>query len=83
MACSRRRNDAPSSGSVSSATTHSRRPAATRASRCVARRGRRRLGAVEPSCATGTRVYAKAVSPGRSDVALSDEESAAVGQALA
>jgi hypothetical protein len=32
---------------------------------------------------SGTRIYAKAVSRGRSDVALSDEESAAVGQALA
>jgi len=31
----------------------------------------------------GTRVYAKAVSAGRSDVALSDEETAALRQALA
>ena len=32
---------------------------------------------------SGTRVYAKAVSAGRSDVALSDEETAALRQALA
>jgi hypothetical protein len=32
---------------------------------------------------SGTRVYAKAIKAGRADAALSDEESAAIGQALA
>ena len=32
---------------------------------------------------SGTRVYAKAIKGGRADAALSDEESAAIGQALA
>ena len=32
---------------------------------------------------SGTRVYAKAIKGGRADAALSDEESAAIGQAMA
>ena len=32
---------------------------------------------------SGTRVYAKAIKRGRADAALSDEESAAIGQAMA
>jgi hypothetical protein len=32
---------------------------------------------------SGTRVYAKAIKAGRADAALSDEESAAIGQAMA
>ena len=32
---------------------------------------------------SGTRVYAKAIKAGRSDAALSDEETAALGQAMA